>query len=142
MITLARGAEIEAHDVAFAQLARTRDAVDDLVVHRDAEHAGIRRQPVGPVAEERRLDAALANRLARVLVELSRCDTRLRQLAQLEQHLGDVARGLPHRVDLAARLHADCIAEGHHDARAPWMRAPTSSTDPSPFSSASTPSLR
>ena len=142
MIALAGDAEVEADDVAVAQLPRTRDAVHDFVVHRNAEHARVRRQPVRPVAEEGRLDAALADRLAGVHVEFARGDARLRELAQFEQHLGDVTRGLPHRVDLTARLHANRFAEGHHDAIAPSMRAATSSIEPASFNNASTPRLR
>ncbi len=46
MVTVDRNSKIEPDDVAFLQLARARNAVDDFVVHRDTQDRRVLRQAV------------------------------------------------------------------------------------------------
>ena len=95
----------------------------DLVVHRDAEHRGIRRQTVRPVAEERRdRRRACGSPCARADPARAVVTPGFASSRSSSSTSATWRDGFAHRVDLAARLHADRFAEGHHDASAPWMR--------------------
>ena len=103
--------------------------------------AGIRRQPVRPVAQERRLRRrARRSPCARLDRARAVVTPGFAQLAQLEQDLADVARGLAHLVELAPRLDRGCARrrpsrrERSLDARARPRRS-----SPTPSSSTSTP---
>ena len=122
------------------ELARSRDAVHDLVVDGDAEHGGVGGKTVRIVALERRLDTPRSDRLLGPGVELLRGDARPHPLAQLEQDLGHVAAGLAHGLELAARLDRDALAVAHR-ASASSMRFSTSSIEPERVDLAQQPAL-
>ena len=102
-------AGVDRHDLARADGPLARDAVDDLVVDRDADARRERPARVDArVALERRDRAGPADVLLGEAVEVGGGDARLERLLDDGQDLGDDAAGAAHLVDLGARL------PGHH----------------------------
>src|SRR5881394_713780 len=95
-------AVVQLQQVAFDEPAPGGDAVDDLLVHRDADVLG---EPVQPLE---RADAAAADGLALGDgVELLQRDAGRDGAGQLLEHLVDDQRGLAHVPDLVAGLDLD-----------------------------------
>ena len=84
-----RDADVDRHEVAVLDDAPVRDPVDDHLVHRDADRAGI-----PAIAERRRHAAVLADEVVRDAVELERGDPGLDALTHVRDRPRDQrARG-------------------------------------------------
>ena len=99
---LEEDAEIEADDVALLEDASRGDAVDDLLVDRDADRGGI-----APVALEGRHGAELAGPLLGVEVEVARPDAGPDERLELAEHRGHDAAALAHGLELGRGLEGD-----------------------------------
>ena len=122
------GAEVAADDVAVSQDPLPGDAVDHLVVHRNAHAGGVARVP-----QEGGRCAAAHDVLVGQLVEVSGGDAGADVLAQQLQ-------GLPHH--LAGRLHLHELAgrlEGDHASSSLEISSATASTGASPLTVRSLP---
>ena len=116
-------AVIELDQIAVLQLAPSGDAVDDLLVHRDADVLG---EPVQ--AHERAGGAALLGLALRDLIQLLEREAGLDQLLQLLQDLVDHHPRLLHGGDLVGGLDLDA----HQRFSAVTIRPSTSSGVPTP----------
>src|SRR5438094_700679 len=95
-------AQVEADQVALGDLAVPRDAMDGLVVDRDADRA---REAV--VAQEARGGAPLSDQAVGDAIELDRLDPRLACVLQRGQHRRKQAARAGHEVDLVGCLEVD-----------------------------------
>ena len=99
---LVDGPGVDRHDLAVADHPLAGDAVDDLVVERDAEAGRI-----AVVALERRHGAVAADVPLGDPVEMAGGDAGLQLRLDEREHLGDDPAGTAHLVDLLARLAGD-----------------------------------
>ena len=98
------GADVNADDVAVPNEAFAGDAVDDLVVHRDAGAAG-----KSAVAEEARLCALTLDELEDLLVDLLRRDPGSNKLVPERARLGSDLAGEAHLLDVPGCFDCDEI---------------------------------
>ena len=91
--------DVDLDQVAALELARARDAVDDLVVHRNTDVARI-----AEVAERGRLGVGCLEHARRDLIQVSRGHARLRPFLERTDRRGDDLASLAHDRDLARRL--------------------------------------
>ena len=101
-------AGVDRHDLAVADRPVAGDAVDDLVVDRDAE-AGRERVAAVAVALERRHRAGVADVLLGEPVEVAGRDAGLQLGLDEGEDLGDDPAGVAHLLDLAAGLAGDHV---------------------------------
>ena len=103
-----RDREVQGQDVAVAQRVLVRQAVQDGVVHRQAddvaERAAAEGRRVVPVARHR---AALLDAAAGALLQVHQVHAGARQLGELGQGLAHEPAGDRHLVDLLRRLQLD-----------------------------------
>ncbi len=111
--TLEEDSEIEADDVALLEDAARGDAVNDLLVDRDAD-----RGRVAAVALEGRDGPELPGPLLRVEVEVPRPQSRPDERLELAEDGGHDAAALAHGLDLGRGLEDD-----HRGSRAPLARS-------------------
>src|SRR4030065_66938 len=100
--TQPRGAAIEADDGALLEDAARGDAVDDLLVDRDAD-----RGRIAPVALERRHGPELTGPLLGVEVEIPRPDAGPDERLELAEDRGHDAAALAHGLELGRGLEDD-----------------------------------
>src|SRR5205823_924514 len=99
---VARDPDVDRDQIALLDAMRTRDAVDDHRVRRDARCCR-----EAPVALRSRDAAVFADELLRDAVELARRDPRADILAEERDRLGDQLAGTSHAFDLLCRLEAN-----------------------------------
>src|SRR5436190_4722097 len=126
VIALPDRAEVERQQIAGLEDALAGDAVDDLLVDRDAERC---REPAVPLQRRRR--AGLYDRRFGDRVKLCRLDPRAHGGDGPLDRLRDDAAGLAHPVDLLGRLADDHDDGSVRSEISSAVRASTSSALPS-----------
>jgi hypothetical protein len=145
MSSMAAPMSVDRDQLAFADASRVRDAVDDLVVDRDAQRVAERREMAGHADEGRdaatRADDPLGQR-----IELERRDARADRLPDSVESIADEPSSERHLLDLRAALDRHATpSERHRQAARPLMprqrrrSAVTSSMGWSPWTADSTP---
>ena len=130
---------VDGDDIAIGEVAVAGDAVDDLLVDRDAD---VRGEPV--VAEEGRGRSLIADRLRCAVVQLCGGHARRGDLRHPLQGPGDDQAGSPHDLELVRGLDLDAVACAEHgqSRSADRMRSVTSATSPMPSTSRRIPRSR
>src|SRR5262249_3020685 len=107
--------QVQAHDVAVLEAAMGgRNAVDDLLVDRDAD-----RGREAAIALESRLGASGIDEALHVLIDLERGHSRLDRLAQASHDVGEDVAAPAHQPDLAGGLELDPAAAPRAASRTP-----------------------
>ena len=105
-------ADVDLHHVPRLDAAGSADAVDDLLVDRDADLSA-----EAAVAEEGALAIALAHQFERELVDLQRGASRPHGLGEVLQDGACGLPGDPHAGDVGGRLDLDLMPAGHGNGK-------------------------
>src|SRR5689334_3562970 len=105
--------DIQLHDVAILNPALTADAVNDLVIQRDANVAG-KNPMTKPIAEERALHPRFRHEISGCFIDFLGRNARPNDFAESVEHVAGGATSYPHFFDLAPAL------DRNHAGTFPW----------------------